>query len=171
VFASDSRTECGWNDFASFSKMTVFERAGDRVLCCSAPQSGWYAGGADGCLRQRAKQEMARPLVDASDISMWIGVLCPDCGAERSGQAVMPPTWRIGADSMRRSGGGQLEGEPLRLFRICYAGRQFHLKPAIPHPIYRRVGGEVMASRFIDRVISIPTRRWGKRPSACVVLH
>jgi hypothetical protein len=32
VFASDSRTHAGMDNFASFSKMTVFERAGDRVV-------------------------------------------------------------------------------------------------------------------------------------------
>jgi hypothetical protein len=32
VFASDSRTHAGVDNFASFCKMTVFERVGDRVL-------------------------------------------------------------------------------------------------------------------------------------------
>ena len=32
IFASDSRTHAEVNDFARFCKMTVFERAGDRVL-------------------------------------------------------------------------------------------------------------------------------------------
>ena len=32
VFASDSRTHAGVDNFASFCKMTVFERAGDRVI-------------------------------------------------------------------------------------------------------------------------------------------
>src|ERR1700745_1454779 len=32
IFASDSRTNAGVDNFAKFCKMTVFERAGDRVL-------------------------------------------------------------------------------------------------------------------------------------------
>src|SRR5260370_33317675 len=32
VFASDSRTHAGVDNFAKFCKMTVFERAGDRVI-------------------------------------------------------------------------------------------------------------------------------------------
>ena len=32
IFASDSRTHAGVDNFAKFYKMTVFERAGDRVL-------------------------------------------------------------------------------------------------------------------------------------------
>ena len=32
ILASDSRTHAGVDNFAKFCKMTVFERAGDRVL-------------------------------------------------------------------------------------------------------------------------------------------
>ena len=32
IFASDSRTHAGVDNFAKFCKMTVFERSGDRVL-------------------------------------------------------------------------------------------------------------------------------------------
>ena len=32
IFASDSRTHAGVDNFATFCKMTVFERAGDRVI-------------------------------------------------------------------------------------------------------------------------------------------
>jgi putative proteasome-type protease len=32
IFASDSRTHAGVDDFAKFCKMTVFERCGDTVL-------------------------------------------------------------------------------------------------------------------------------------------
>ena len=32
IFASDSRTNAGVDNFASFCKMTVFERSGDRVI-------------------------------------------------------------------------------------------------------------------------------------------
>src|SRR5436305_11465700 len=32
IFASDSRTNAGVDNIASFCKMTVFERAGDRVI-------------------------------------------------------------------------------------------------------------------------------------------
>src|SRR5450631_901771 len=32
IFASDSRTNAGVDNFASFCKMTVFERPGDRVI-------------------------------------------------------------------------------------------------------------------------------------------
>ena len=36
IFASDSRTHAGVDNYAKFCKMTVFERAGDRVLVLGA---------------------------------------------------------------------------------------------------------------------------------------
>ena len=42
VLGSDSRTHAGVDDFASFCKMTVFERPGDRVLVLLS--SGSLAG-------------------------------------------------------------------------------------------------------------------------------
>ena len=54
IFASDSRTHAGVDNFAKFCKMTVFERAGDRVLVLLS--SGNLAGtqAVIGILRQRA---------------------------------------------------------------------------------------------------------------------
>ena len=42
IFASDSRTHAGVDSYAKFCKMTVFERAGDRVLVLLS--SGGLAG-------------------------------------------------------------------------------------------------------------------------------
>ena len=63
VFASDSRTNAGLDDFASFCKMTVFERKGDRVLVLLS--SGSLAGtqAVIGLLRQRAEAGDGSPSV------------------------------------------------------------------------------------------------------------
>src|SRR3982750_3672771 len=55
VFASDSRTNAGVDNIASFCKMTVFERAGDRVIVLLS--SGNLAGtqAVISLLRQRAE--------------------------------------------------------------------------------------------------------------------
>ena len=42
VLASDSRTNAGVDNFATFCKMTVFERSGDRVIVLLS--SGSLAG-------------------------------------------------------------------------------------------------------------------------------
>lgn len=56
IFASDSRTHAGVDNFASFCKMNVFERPGDRVLIMLS--SGNLAGtqAVVGLLRQRAER-------------------------------------------------------------------------------------------------------------------
>lgn len=54
IFASDSRTHAGVDNFARFCKMTVFERPGDRVITLLS--SGNLAGtqAVIGLLKQRA---------------------------------------------------------------------------------------------------------------------
>src|ERR1043165_3689033 len=57
IFASDSRTHAVVDDFASFCKMTVFERPGDRVIVLLS--SGNLAGtqAVISLLRQRAEAD------------------------------------------------------------------------------------------------------------------
>jgi putative proteasome-type protease len=61
VFASDSRTHAGVDNFAKFCKMTVFERPGDRVLVLLS--SGNLAGtqAVIGILNQRCDAGDAVP--------------------------------------------------------------------------------------------------------------
>jgi hypothetical protein len=56
VFASDSRTHAGFDNFATFCKMTVFERVGDHVIVL--PSSGNLAGtqAVISVLRQRGEE-------------------------------------------------------------------------------------------------------------------
>src|SRR5437667_12137478 len=55
IFASDSRTNAGMDNIAKFCKMTVFERAGDRVIVLLS--SGNLAGtqAVISVLKQRAE--------------------------------------------------------------------------------------------------------------------
>ena len=61
VFASDSRTNAGVDNFAKFCKMTVFERRGDRVIVLGS--SGNLAGtqAVIGVLNQRCAAGAAAP--------------------------------------------------------------------------------------------------------------
>src|SRR5258708_14039545 len=61
VFASDSRTNAGVDNFASFCKMNVFERPGDRVLVLLS--SGNLAGtqAVISVLTQNAAIETGKP--------------------------------------------------------------------------------------------------------------
>ena len=64
IFASDSRTNAGVDDLAKFCKMTVFQRAGDRVivLLSSGNLSGTQA--VVGVLQRRCDQGDGEPIID-----------------------------------------------------------------------------------------------------------
>src|SRR5450631_2275128 len=61
IFASDSRTHAGVDNFAKFCKMTVFERSGDRVIVLLS--SGNLAGtqAVINVLQQRGKSKGPAP--------------------------------------------------------------------------------------------------------------
>ena len=74
IFASDSRTHAGVDNYAKFCKMTVFERR--RRSCAGAAQLGWAcrnAGDHQCLLRQRAlgADEAAAHLEQSSRCSTW----------------------------------------------------------------------------------------------------
>ncbi len=154
VLGSDSRTNAGVDDFASFCKMTVFERAGDRVLVLLS--SGSLAG-----------------------TQAVISVLTQDAGTD-DGTAnllkarTMFDVARIVSDAMRaierrdkpyleRSDlsfnasfilGGQIKGEPMRLFRIYAEGNFVEAGSGTP---FFQTGEAKYGKPIIDRVIDPST--------------
>src|SRR5258707_15761051 len=68
IFASDSRTNAGVDNFSKFCKMTVFERAGDRVLVLLS--SGNLAGtqAVISLLKQRGAKEGVPNLWSAASL-------------------------------------------------------------------------------------------------------
>ena len=120
IFASDSRTHAGVDSYAKFCKMTVFERAGDRVLVLLS--SGGLAGtqAVINILRQRAK---AKPPNIWSVTSMFdVANLVAD--AMRDIERRDAPFLESGGLKFNASFilGGQLAGEDMRLFRIYAEG-------------------------------------------------
>jgi putative proteasome-type protease len=151
IFASDSRTNAGLDNIGKFCKMTVFERRGDRVLVLLS--SGNLAGtqAVIGVLNQRCAAGQETP-------SLW-------------NAATMFDVARLVADAMRdierRDGehlqeneigfnasfivGGQINGEPLRLFRIYSEGN--FIEAGIDTP-YFQTGETKYGKPIIDRVIT-----------------
>jgi putative proteasome-type protease len=120
IFASDSRTHAGVDNFASFCKMTVFERRGDRVLVLLS--SGDLAGtqAVIGLLNKRATGEpphlwsvdslfdMANLVADAlRDIERRDGPFLGSSGIKFNASFLL---------------GGQIGDEAMRLFRIYAEG-------------------------------------------------
>src|SRR5512137_2945630 len=117
IFASDSRTHAGVDNFARFCKMTVFERAGDRVIVLLS--SGNLAGtqAVISVLKQRNAKDGEPNLWTAAsmfDAAMRVSDAMRDVD-RRDGQHLAANAVSFNASFIL---GGQIAGEPPRLFRL-----------------------------------------------------
>jgi putative proteasome-type protease len=152
VLASDSRTHAGVDNFATFCKMTVFERTGDRVIVLLS--SGSLAGtqAVINMLKQRADlhQKDVPSLWNARtmfDVAMVVSDTVRDI-ERRDG-----PYLAKGASPFNASFiiGGQIKGEPLRLFRTFAEGNFIEASATTP---YFQTGEAKYGKPIIDPVIS-----------------
>ena len=120
IFASDSRTHAGIDNYASFCKTTVFERAGDRVLVLLS--SGGLAATQTviSLLRRRAAAEPPHLWSVGSmfDVANLVGDAMRDIERRDS------PFLETGGLKFNASFilGGQIAGEEPRLFRLYAEG-------------------------------------------------
>jgi len=154
IFASDSRTHAEVDDFAKFCKMTVFERDGDRVIVLLS--SGNLAGtqAVISVLKQRGDAEGAVPNLWKAQTMFDVAVLVADAMRDierRDGQYLAESTIKFNASFIL---GGQISGEPLRLFRI-YAEGNF-IEAGLDTP-YLQTGETKYGKPIIDRVITRST--------------
>jgi putative proteasome-type protease len=154
VLGSDSRTHAGVDDFASFCKMTVFERPGDRVLVLLS--SGNLAGtqAVISVLTQKAKVED-----DAK--TLWTARTMFDVASVVSD--AMRETERRDKVHLEKSAlafnasfilGGQIAGEAMRLFRIYAEGNFIE---AGSDTRFLQTGEAKYGKPILDRVIGPST--------------
>ena len=154
IFASDSRTHAEVDNFARFCKMTVFERAGDRVLVLLS--SGNLAGtqAVISVLKQRgnAKDGVANLWTAESmfDAAMLVSDAMRDVD-RRDGQYLADSDIGFNASFIL---GGQIKDEAPRLFRI-YAEGNF-IEASVETP-YLQTGETKYGKPVIDRVITRST--------------
>lgn len=153
IFASDSRTHAGVDNFASFCKMTVFERAGDRVIILLS--SGNLAGtqAVISLLRQRNAREGVPNLWGVEsmfDAAMLVSDAMRDVD-RRDGQHLADSDIGFNASFIL---GGQILGETPRIFRI-YAEGNF-IEASLETP-YLQTGETKYGKPIIDRVITRST--------------
>ncbi len=150
IFASDSRTHAGVDNFASFCKMSVFERAGDRVIVLLS--SGNLAGtqAVISLLRQRSSKVNAAGVLSAE--SMFdVALLVSDAMREvdrRDGQHLTDSDVGFNASFIL---GGQIAGEQPRLFRIYAEGNFIEASDQTP---YLQTGETKYGKPIIDWVIT-----------------
>ncbi|MBC7781993.1 MAG: peptidase [Proteobacteria bacterium] len=120
IFASDSRTHAGVDNYAKFCKMTVFERPGDRVLVLLSSGGLAATQAVINVLRKRASAEP--PHIWSAASMFDVANLVSD--AMRHIERRDGPFLESGGLTFNASFivGGQIAGEEMRLFRIYAEG-------------------------------------------------
>src|SRR5258706_14868053 len=154
VLASDSRTNAGVDNFATFCKMTVFERAGDRVIVLLS--SGNLAGtqAVISVLKQRGDVTDGPPNLWTARTMFDVAVLVSD--AVRDIERRDAPFLANNPIAFNASFiiGGQIKGEPPRLFRVYAEGNFIEAGDETP---FLQTGEAKYGKPIIDRVISPTT--------------
>lgn len=154
VMASDSRTNAGVDNFATYCKMTVFERAGDRVIVLLS--SGGLAGtqAAVSVLRQRGEADDGKPNIWTARTLFDVVTLVSDAVREierRDGEFLAASGVPFNASFIV---GGQIEGEAPRLFRTFAEGNFIEAGADTP---FFQTGEAKYGKPIIDRVIKPDT--------------
>ena len=155
VFASDSRTNAGVDNFASFCKMNVFERSGDRVIVLLS--SGNLAGtqAVISLLKQRGESK------DGDKTNVWTARTMFDVATtvsdavrsieRRDGEYLASSATPFNASFIV---GGQIKGEAPRLFRTFAEGNFIEAGAETP---FFQTGEAKYGKPIIDRVIGPAT--------------
>jgi len=154
IFASDSRTHAGVDNFSQFCKMTVFERPGDRVIVLLS--SGGLAGtqAIVSILKQRAELDDGTPSLMNARTMFDVARLVSDATREVEERDA---AWlKRGNVAFNASFifGGQITGERPRLFRT-YAETNF-IEAERDTP-FLQTGETKYGKPILDRVITSTT--------------
>lgn len=150
VFLADSRTSAGVDQINTFRKTTVFERPGDRVIVMLSAGNLAISQGVLNLLAEKLATH------DAHTMSLHN---CPNMfeAARCVGEALREMHTRDG-DALKSQGvdfnatfivGGQIMGEPPRLFQVYAAGNFIE---ATPDTTYFQIGESKYGKPIIDRV-------------------
>jgi putative proteasome-type protease len=155
VLASDSRTHAGVDNFATFCKMNVFEREADRVIVLLS--SGNLAGtqAVISMLKQRGQAPGSEVASIWNARTMFdVAVVVSDAVREierRDGKHLAISASPFNASFII---GGQIKGEPIRLFRTFAEGNFIEAGADTP---FLQTGESKYGKPIIDRVISSTT--------------
>jgi len=154
VMASDSRTNAGVDNVATFCKMSVFERVDDRVIVLLS--SGSLAGtqAVISRLRQRCEAGDGTPSLWSARTLFDAVVLVTDAVREiesRDGKHLQASGIPFNASFII---GGQIKGKPPRLFRTFAEGNFIEAGPDTP---FFQTGEAKYGKPIIDRVIEPST--------------
>jgi putative proteasome-type protease len=152
VFLSDSRTSAGVDHISTFRKTTVLQKPGERVLVLQSAGNLAITQAVGSILRERIDLPGNKDLPNLFN--------CPNLfeAAQCIGEAVRE-VHRRDAGPLKDFGvdfngsfilGGQIKGEPPRLFSIYPAGNFIE---ATPETTYFQIGESKYGKPIIDRVL------------------
>jgi putative proteasome-type protease len=161
VFLSDSRTNAGMDNFFTFRKMSIYE---DRHTAPGSRRVMSMLSAGNLAISQAVRQTVkSQTVVDSAGnlVGLWNCRSLYDA-ARIVGESVRTVQSRDG-DALARSGvdfnsaiifGGQIEGEPMRLFNIYSAGN--FIEATYDH-CYFQIGEAKYGKPILDRVITPDT--------------
>lgn len=154
IFASDSRTNAGMDSVAKFCKMTVFERPGNRVIVLLS--SGNLAGtqAVISLLTQRCSDGDATTNIFGARTMFDVVTLVSNAMRDvenRDSEYLESNNVRFDASFIV---GGQIEGEPMRLFRTYAEGNFIE---AGVHTNLFQTGETKYGKPILDRVLTQTT--------------
>jgi len=153
VFASDSRTNAGVDQISCFKKMRNFVREGDRAIVILSSGNLSITQNAVNLLEQHGRHSEHRNLWNAEsmfDIAQLLG----DCLREvrqHDGVFLKQSNVDSGANFIV---GGQVLGEPMRLFLVYAEGNFIEASEETP---FFQIGETKYGKPIIDRVIRADT--------------
>lgn len=155
LFASDSRTNAGVDNIATFRKMHVIAKEGERVIAIMSSGNLSITQSAINLLEHQSRASEANKTVhNASsmyEIADLVGNALRDV-RRRDGPFLQQNNIDTSASFIV---GGQIRGEPQRLFNIYSEGNFIEATPETP---YFQIGESKYGKPVIDRVIKRSTQ-------------
>jgi putative proteasome-type protease len=154
IFASDSRTNAGVDNIASFCKMTLFERPGDRLIVALTSGNLAISQGTVNLLLQHGRDTTRANVWNRSsmyDVANLVGDSLREV-QKRDGPYLMQKNIDSNASFLV---GGQIRGEPPRLFNIYSEGNFIE---ASGDTKFFQIGETKYGKPILDRVIVRQTR-------------
>ena len=151
IFASDSRTNAGVDQIARFSKMKVFAEEGQRVIVTLSSGNLSITQNALNIFEQKARggdnQEHLWNAQSLFDVARLLGDSLRDVKT-RDGPYLVQNNIDTHANFLI---GGQIRGEPPRLFNVYGEGNFIE---ATPDTCYFQIGETKYGKPIIDRVVT-----------------
>ena len=165
IFASDSRTNAGVDPVSTFTKMRVFERKDDRVIVVLSSGNLAMTQGVVNLLDRHQHAAEGTSTIWNVDSMYDAATLVGDALREmqrKDGPYLMQSNIDTNANLIV---GGQIGGEPMRLFHVYAQGNFIEATDETP---YFQLGESKYGKPILDRVVNTATPQ--KEAAKCVLI-